>query len=100
MAKSFQFHLNCISATATYCHCEVVYDRASHVPVGEDQLQHLELARDIARSFNSAYSPVFTEPQPLLGKEEIIGSPQVVLTTASCNNTAPPPPSPPSPSSR
>ena len=42
--------------------------RASHVPVGEDQLQHLELARDIARSFNSAYNTqVFTEPQPLLG---------------------------------
>ena len=41
--------------------------RASHVPVGDDQLQHLELARDIARSFNSTYGENFPEPKPLLG---------------------------------
>ncbi|CAI8008872.1 Tryptophan--tRNA ligase, mitochondrial [Geodia barretti] len=47
---------------------DILIYKASHVPVGEDQLQHLELARDIARSFNSAYNTqVFTEPQPLLG---------------------------------
>ena len=42
--------------------------RATHVPVGDDQLQHLELARDLARSFNRTYEPVFPEPQPLLGE--------------------------------
>jgi len=40
------------------------------VPVGEDQKQHLELARDIARRFNDAYGkkkrPVFKEPEPLI----------------------------------
>lgn len=41
--------------------------RATHVPVGDDQLQHLELARDIARSFNSTYGETFPEPKPLLG---------------------------------
>ena len=43
--------------------------RTTHVPIGHDQLQHIELTRDIAKSFNSAYSSsVFIEPQPLLGK--------------------------------
>lgn len=40
---------------------------ATHVPVGEDQLQHLELTRDIARSFNSRHGTLFQEPLPLLG---------------------------------
>jgi hypothetical protein len=35
--------------------------------VGDDQLQHLELTRDIARSFNSLYgTEIFPEPQPIL----------------------------------
>ena len=33
--------------------------RATHVPVGEDQKQHLELTRDIAQAFNSAYVLIF-----------------------------------------
>ncbi len=41
---------------------------ADHVPVGEDQLQHLELARRIARRFNGRYGEVFPEPEPLLGE--------------------------------
>ena len=38
------------------------------VPVGKDQLQHLELTRDIAMRFNSIYGDVFTIPEPYLGK--------------------------------
>ena len=38
------------------------------VPVGKDQLQHLELTRDIAIRFNSVYGDVFTVPEPYLGK--------------------------------
>lgn len=38
------------------------------VPVGKDQLQHLELTRDIAQRFNSIYGDVFTIPEPYLGK--------------------------------
>ncbi|MFH1151330.1 MAG: tryptophan--tRNA ligase [Actinomycetota bacterium] len=41
---------------------------AELVPVGEDQLPHLELTREIARSFNSLYGPTFPEPQPILSK--------------------------------
>ena len=38
------------------------------VPVGQDQKQHLELARDIANRFNNAYSPTFTVPDPYIPK--------------------------------
>lgn len=38
------------------------------VPVGEDQKQHVELARDIANRFNNAYSPTFIVPEPVIGK--------------------------------
>jgi tryptophanyl-tRNA synthetase len=39
---------------------------AELVPVGEDQLPHLELTREIARDFNGLYGPVFPEPQGIL----------------------------------
>ncbi|VYU31803.1 tryptophan--tRNA ligase [Clostridium tertium] len=38
------------------------------VPVGQDQKQHLELARDIANRFNNAYSPTFKVPDPYIPK--------------------------------
>ena len=38
------------------------------VPVGKDQLQHLEITRDIAQRFNAIYGDVFTIPEPYLGK--------------------------------
>lgn len=43
----------------------LLYD-AKFVPVGEDQLQHLELTRTLARKFNNRFGKVFVEPQPLL----------------------------------
>ncbi|EKD57029.1 MAG: hypothetical protein ACD_58C00020G0001, partial [uncultured bacterium] len=39
------------------------------VPVGEDQVQHVELARDIAKRFNNRFGETFHVPQPLLRKE-------------------------------
>jgi tryptophanyl-tRNA synthetase len=45
---------------------DIVLYRADGVPVGEDQLQHLELAREIVRKFNFRFGDVFPEPQPLL----------------------------------
>ncbi len=38
------------------------------VPVGKDQLQHLEITRDIAQRFNAIYGDVFTVPEPYIGK--------------------------------
>ena len=39
------------------------------VPVGEDQKQHVELARDLAERFNNKYSETFKVPEPLIKKE-------------------------------
>lgn len=43
----------------------LLYD-AEFVPVGEDQLQHLELARTLARKFNKKFGRTFKEPKPVL----------------------------------
>lgn len=43
----------------------LLYD-AAFVPVGDDQLQHLELARTLARKFNGKFGKTFVEPKPLL----------------------------------
>lgn len=48
---------------------DVLLYNATHVPVGEDQKQHLELARDIATKFNQDYqTELFTLPEPLISK--------------------------------
>lgn len=45
---------------------DILMYKATQVPVGEDQLPHLELSREIARRFNHLYGPTFLEPQALL----------------------------------
>lgn len=45
---------------------DIILYRATKVPVGQDQLPHLEITREIARRFNHLYTPVFPEPQALL----------------------------------
>lgn len=47
---------------------DILLYNADLVPVGQDQKQHLELARDIANRFNNAYSPTFTIPDPYIPK--------------------------------
>jgi len=47
---------------------DVLLYQATHVPVGEDQKQHVELMRDIALKFNTDYDvDLFTPPEPLIG---------------------------------
>ena len=45
---------------------DILLYRADRVPVGKDQVQHLELSREIARRFNSTFGEFFPEPGPLL----------------------------------
>jgi len=45
---------------------DVVIYNAHFVPVGEDQVPHLELSREIVRRFHNFYGELFVEPQPLL----------------------------------
>ena len=48
---------------------DVLLYQATHVPVGEDQKQHIELIRDIGAKFNTDYGvELFTLPEPLIGK--------------------------------
>ena len=47
---------------------DVLLYQADLVPVGSDQVQHLELARNIAERFNRAYSPTFKVPDAYVGK--------------------------------
>ncbi len=47
---------------------DILLYQATHVPVGEDQKQHLELTRDVAERFNNIYGAVFTIPEPLIPK--------------------------------
>jgi tryptophanyl-tRNA synthetase len=46
---------------------DILLYQADYVPIGADQKQHLELARNIAERFNGAYSPTFTVPNPYIG---------------------------------
>src|SRR5215218_7655624 len=52
---------------------DVLLYQATHVPVGDDQKQHLELARDIAQKFNNDFcsedAPLFTLPDPYIPPE-------------------------------
>lgn len=49
----------------------LLYD-AEFVPVGKDQLQHLEITRDIAHSFNHQYGETFVVPEPKIEEEVMI----------------------------
>ncbi len=47
---------------------DVLLYQTTHVPVGDDQKQHLELARDIAQSFNERFGETFALPDPIIPK--------------------------------
>jgi tryptophanyl-tRNA synthetase len=47
---------------------DILLYRTDEVPVGEDQRQHVELSREIARRFNTTYGEVFAEPEAVVPK--------------------------------
>jgi tryptophanyl-tRNA synthetase len=47
---------------------DIIIYKAEIVPVGDDQLPHIELAREIVRRFNSIFGEIFPEPQGVVGK--------------------------------
>ncbi|MBF8299214.1 MAG: tryptophanyl-tRNA synthetase [Dehalococcoidia bacterium] len=47
---------------------DILLPRAHLVPVGEDQLPHIEMTREIARRFNRTYGDIFPEPDALVGR--------------------------------
>lgn len=47
---------------------DILLYKGNTVPVGEDQVPHIEISREIARRFNNQFGEVFPEPEPLLTK--------------------------------
>lgn len=45
---------------------DILMFKATKVPVGEDQLSHIEITRELARRFNHLYGDYFTEPDPIV----------------------------------
>ncbi len=67
--KSQKSEANMNSGLFTYpvlMAADILLYRANEVPVGDDQKQHLELARDIATRFNNLYGDIFVVPEPYI----------------------------------
>ncbi|HLD51407.1 tryptophan--tRNA ligase [candidate division WWE3 bacterium RIFOXYC1_FULL_40_10] len=67
---------------------DILCVNAHLVPVGEDQLPHVELTREVARKFNSTYGEVFVEPEGLVGEvKRLVGTDGNAKMTKSLGNT-------------
>lgn len=67
---------------------DILLYKGEVVPVGEDQVPHVEISREIARRFNSNYGEVFPEPDPLLTKfARLSGLDGNAKMSKSLNNT-------------
>jgi tryptophanyl-tRNA synthetase len=67
---------------------DILIYKASLVPVGEDQVQHLELSREIARRFNARFGETFPEPQAFVGRAgRILGLDGEAKMSKSMGNT-------------
>lgn len=69
--KSRQHQNNINAGLLTYptlMAADILLYKPSHIPVGEDQVQHVELARFIARKFNRQFGQTFPEPRTYLSK--------------------------------
>jgi tryptophanyl-tRNA synthetase len=65
----------------------ILMPRAHLVPVGEDQLPHIEMTREVARRFNRRFKEVFPEPEGLVGKvPRLVGTDGQAKMSKSRNN--------------
>jgi len=51
---------------------DILMVKAEVVPVGRDQLPHIEVTREIARKFNQLYGPVLPQPEPVISEEPVL----------------------------
>ena len=66
---------------------DIAIMRGERVPVGQDQLPHLELSREIIRRFNHFYGPVLLEPEPLLSQTPYVPGTDGRKMSKSYNNS-------------
>ena len=67
---------------------DILLYQATLVPVGEDQRQHLEFTREIARKWNARFGEYFPEPQPMIGgAKKILGLDGASKMSKSQDNT-------------
>ena len=66
---------------------DILIVRSHLVPVGRDQVQHLEMTRDMAGYFNQAYDKVFPEPDVLLGEAAVVPGTDGQKMSKSYGNT-------------
>lgn len=77
-----------------YCYpilmaADILMFNANDVPVGRDQLQHLEMTRDIAGRFNHRFSELFVMPEAVIGEEAILAGLDGRKMSKSYGNTIP-----------
>ena len=89
--KSDQHKQNVNAGLFTYpilMAADILLYKADVVPVGDDQLQHLELTRELCRKFNRRFGEVFPEPKPLLSRTpRIMGLDGKTKMSKSLDNT-------------
>jgi tryptophanyl-tRNA synthetase len=66
---------------------DILIVRSHLVPVGKDQVQHLEMTRDMAGYFNQAYGEVFPQPRELLGEAAVVPGADGQKMSKSYGNT-------------
>ena len=66
---------------------DIAIMRGERVPVGQDQVPHLELSREIIRRFNHFYGPVLVEPEPLLSQTPYVPGTDGRKMSKSYNNS-------------
>jgi tryptophanyl-tRNA synthetase len=66
---------------------DITIVRGELVPVGEDQVSHLEISREIVRRFNRLYGEILLEPQPLLSETPLITGSDGRKMSKSLDNT-------------
>jgi tryptophanyl-tRNA synthetase len=66
---------------------DILVYKAGFVPVGEDQVQHVELSREVARKFNARFGDVFPEPKALMSiAPKILGVDGAAKMSKTLNN--------------
>lgn len=68
---------------------DILMFNAKHIPVGKDQIQHIEMARDIAGRFNHSYAELFVHPEPMIDDPIIIPGLDGRKMSKSYDNTIP-----------